>query len=294
MHCNAEIDGDFLSKERDAETGLDFQKKVTSSNATYGPNCQIEEGEIMAGQRRFGLIVLIISLLIGIIYAAQDEFPCISREAVRLPYLLNGDTLPGPLFRLQSPDNVNTLYARQGNRTYHGDISTEFFVERAGHRLAGTIDPWANPEAAWSPDSKAFWITSTDGGIVGDWRVQVFFVDSSQIREVDVSRYVRNDLARRFPPCDFKGIPGECNSEERKRLTEKLDWVNVYAFHWIEGSRKLLLVGAVPPSSGYGRNMGRLQGYIVEVPSGKIISVYSEEAFVKTWGKFIGAFTVSK
>jgi hypothetical protein len=119
--------------------------------------------------------------------------------------------------------------------------------------------------------------------------VQVFLVDERQVREVDVTRFVRRDLARRFPPC--MGIPAGCFADG-KFFAEPLDWVNVYAFHWVEGSRRLLLAAGVPPSSGYGRNMGTVVGYVVEVPSGKILSVYSERDFANTWQRYIGAFVV--
>jgi len=120
-------------------------------------------------------------------------------------------------------------------------------------------------ELLWSEDSSAFTVTSSDGGWVGGWSVEVFLIKYSQIERVDVSSQAKKDVMRRYQ-CD------EPQNEEP----------NLVAVAWREGSSQLLLVAQVPPHSSC-REMGKLFGYIVSVPSGKIVERFSEARLRNEW-----------
>ncbi|MBV8115272.1 MAG: hypothetical protein JO300_11050 [Silvibacterium sp.] len=186
--------------------------------------------------------------------------------------------------RIASPD---------GHLVFHADPkpdsdpdskgAPDYFVTRDGKRLEGEIEPEVDPEMAWSPDSKAFFITWSDGGAVGTFSVYVYLIDGGEVRKVDLDKPVRDDIARTYPPC----IPADgiqsCSEEEKKAMVQDHDWVNVAGMKWMGGSDRLLVVGNVPDSSRYGANMGKWLGYEIEVPSGKILKRYSRREFRSRW-----------
>ena len=62
---------------------------------------------------------------------------------------------------------------------------------------------------------------------------------------------------------------------------------NVGAATWVKGSEQLLLITEVPPHSSC-PEMGKIRGYLVEVPSGKIIREYAEGDVRARWGWHLG------
>ena len=55
-------------------------------------------------------------------------------------------------------------------------------MEAYGRRYRTRIGEWVNAEAAWSPDSSAFFVTYSDGGLVGTYHVKVFYVTAAALR----------------------------------------------------------------------------------------------------------------
>ncbi len=133
----------------------------------------------------------------------------------------------------------------------------------------------------WSPDSRAIAVTWTDGGLVGSWQVDVYSVDRERLRPVNVTKAVRRDLARSYPVC--KKFFSSCSKADVKSFKNNLEWVNVAAIKWLDGSKKLVLLAGVPPSSSYGSNMSKVKGYVVEVPSGRIAQILTKRAFLTRW-----------
>ncbi len=151
----------------------------------------------------------------------------------------------------------------------------EYYIEMHGKRLEPSIKCFAMPHALWSPDSAWLAITSSDGGLVGNWKVFAYNVEGGHLATHNVIPAVQADLARRFPA----GInpPGTnfFSDAERREFAKDPSWVNVRAFRWIDGDQ-LLVAASVPPSSGYGVNSGKERAYIVSPTTGAIIRSYSE------------------
>ncbi len=143
-------------------------------------------------------------------------------------------------------------------------------VMREGKELPGTEDTGVVhlAELGWAPDSKAFFIVWSDGGWVGTWRTSVYLIEEQRVRRVDVTQEVKRE------------------SKENYRHI-KPEALNIAAVKWLKGSRNLLLVGEVPPSSFY-PEMGKVIGYTVSVPSGKIIEQFSQKRLRAVWGRYLG------
>ena len=143
-------------------------------------------------------------------------------------------------------------------------------VEVAGHTLPGAEDAGVPTlaELGWSPDSAGFFVTGSDGGEVGNWQVDVYLIAGSQVRRYDIMKEVEKDFAPHL----------QCQPPEK---------LNIGAVGWVAGSRRLVLVAEVPPHSSC-LNMGEIRGYLVSVPSGKILRVYSARALRVRWGNMLG------
>jgi len=139
-----------------------------------------------------------------------------------------------------------------------------------GKHLLGMEDAGVNTlaELQWSPNSKAFFVTESDGGAVGDWHVTVYLSESRRVRSVDVSKEVVQSFKKYY----------RCKEPEEP---------NIGAVKWLNGAHRLLLVAEVPPHSSC-LEMGKLRGYIVDIPTGKILQEFSEKKLRADWGVYLG------
>jgi hypothetical protein len=130
-----------------------------------------------------------------------------------------------------------------------------------------TIGYWVNGEAAWAPDSKAFFITYSDGGNVGQYHVKIFYVTDSDPRVVEPIP----DGSTLFQPRCFGPEPP-----------------NVGAIKWMGGGSKSLLIAVeVPPHSSCA-SMGTFEAFEIELPSGKVISKYDQLTAKKLFKSDLG------
>ncbi len=146
-----------------------------------------------------------------------------------------------------------------------------FYVTEGGTRLPGMEDDAGFDvlaELTWAPDSSAFVVTWSDGGIVGTWRVNVYLVDGSRVRRVDPTAEVVKHFKTQY----------RCDGSEEP---------NVAAIRWAKGSQRLLLVAEVPPHSSC-PEMGKVMGYMVSVPKGAILERFSHGQLKRQWGRHLG------
>lgn len=123
-------------------------------------------------------------------------------------------------------------------------------------------------ELLWSPSSTAFSITESYGGEVGDWHVSVYEIRGGRVYRLNVTKEVVQSFKRHY----------RCKESEDP---------NVGAVKWLNGGKCLLLVAEVPPHSSC-PEMGKLRGYIVEVPTGKIVQQFDERKLRADWGQYLG------
>lgn len=145
-----------------------------------------------------------------------------------------------------------------------------FYVAMDGRRLPGTEDKGVSTlaELAWSPDSRAFFVTESYGGAVGDWHVFVYIIEKARVRSI----YVTEEVVRRF---------------KRHYACYEPEEPNVGAIKWVTDSKQLLLVAEVPPHSSC-PEMGKVRGYLVSVPAGAIIKEFTERQLRHRWTRYLG------
>ena len=178
--------------------------------------------------------------------------------------------------------SIHVSGRRTGKKYPEDEMVPDYYIVRNGTRLSPAIHPYSSPSAFWSPSSKLLALMSSDGGLVGTWNVYVYTVDGQRVVAHDVMRYVRADLAKRYPA----GVnpPGThfFSAKERRDFAADLTWVNVLACGWQSQPERLIVTAGVPPSSRYGFNMGKELVYIVNPISGVISKTYTEHE-VRKW-----------
>ena len=121
-------------------------------------------------------------------------------------------------------------------------------------------------EILWAPDSKAFALTSSDGGSVGTWSVRVYWPADGNV--TDPSKVALRTFKREFWKC-----PEE--------------YPNVGAIGWVQASRRLRVLVEMPCHSSC-IQMCRLRGYVVDAMTGQVVERLSEDAVGRRWKGSLG------
>lgn len=136
--------------------------------------------------------------------------------------------------------------------------------------------PWNDLE--WASDSKAFFVSSGER-VTSPASLQVYLLDSAELRGIDVTRDAEQDMLKTFPPCKAIYDQPACHKIERD------PGYNITGIDWAKDSTTLVLMIQVPCTSNYGGIMCQLMGYEVDVPSGKIVKRMDAAAFRSEWQK---------
>jgi hypothetical protein len=146
----------------------------------------------------------------------------------------------------------------------------KLLVMMEGKTLPGIEDAGVSTlaELLWAPDSTAFSITESYGGVVGDWHVTVYEIRDERVQRLNITADVVKSFKKHY----------KCKESEEP---------NVGAIEWLNGGKQLLLVAEVPPHSSCPR-MGKLRGYIVKIPTGRIAEEFSERKLRSNWGPYLG------
>jgi hypothetical protein len=139
-----------------------------------------------------------------------------------------------------------------------------------GRPLPGTVHEGVGTlaELAWSPSSDAFFITESDGGSIGRWDTRVYLIKDGKVRGIHLTQEVVREFKKQY----------SCVEPEEP---------NIGAVQWM-GSDMLLLAAEVPPHSSC-PEMGKIRGYVVSVPKGRILQRLGEEELRARWGRYLGA-----
>ena len=179
--------------------------------------------------------------------------------------------------RVVAPDKatvVEVLYQDGGaylKVTQHGQPAREIH------------DVFTSPhnDLLWAPDSKAF-VVDAGEGMTSPSFVQVYLLDDPQLRAVDITHDIEQDMVKTFPPCKALFIePTTC------RKIEKQPDYNMTAIMWTKESSSLVVLAQVPCTSNYGGISCQSMGYEVEVPSGKILKRIPPPEFKREYQKFM-------
>ena len=165
----------------------------------------------------------------------------------------------GRAITLRSPDSSVTLAVDDTGITVRIAHHSGYVTRRLGIQSLS--------EVLWAPDSRAFAVTQSDGGWVGTWYVEVYLISDTSLQRAKVTDRAFEDFSRR--------------KVTRKRPCE-VEAPNLGALTWSQSSKRLLIIAEAPPHSSC-CDMGRIHGYMVDVPTGTIIARYSLTDLVKLY-----------
>jgi hypothetical protein len=165
-----------------------------------------------------------------------------------------------------SPDHLKRIVVYE--QVKDDVTSDDFFITLRSKRIplfAGHVEP----EVLWSPDSKAFAETYSDGGAVGTFHVLIYYVEKDQLREIEPTAAVTKEFLSR---------PRICFAPEDP---------NIGAIKWLKDSSERLVAAEILPHSNCD-DMGTFRAYRIRLPGGDIVKSYGQIEAKKLFGKHLG------
>lgn len=155
-----------------------------------------------------------------------------------------------------------------------------------GHKNATDFGRLPNPELGWSPDSKRFFVTWTDGGEEGQWQVQVYEIRGETFASVNDSL---TDAARHDFEARIRALPIDPTMKNPRDRTlwwqaEYCEPANVVAAKWLNGGSELLISALVVNVPGRCRYGGEFNVYRIRIPDGAILQRYTAEEAHRIFG----------
>ena len=182
-----------------------------------------------------------------------SAFPASAADGLYSGIATPAPKVAGMVDGLPSPDGHNRLHLKE-NESAGSSWSFKAWVTTPGKRYSLPYGTYVNAELAWSPDSRAFFLTYSDGGNVGTYHVLVYFLDASGIRRTEPIPNGR----RLFKPTCFDA-----------------ENPNVGAIRWGNDSRTLVIAVEVPPHSSCA-SMGTFRAFEITLPDAKVLKTYSQ------------------
>jgi len=200
-----------------------------------------------------------------------------SEHSTQLPHLWDSSTKPVVVSPPKGNLSLHVARRLTGKPYPEDELVPDYYIAQNRRRMFPAIHPYNSPSVLWSPSSELLAVMSTDGGLVGSWNVYVYSVSAQRVIYHDVMRYVRADLARRYPAGLNPSGEQFFSDQEQTAFARDTTWVNVVACGWLTKPERLVVTAGVPPSSRYGQNMGKEVVYIVEPLGGRILRRYERQ-----------------
>ncbi len=122
------------------------------------------------------------------------------------------------------------------------------------HRYYLPFGDYLNAEVEWAPDSKAFFMTYSDGGAVGLYRTLVYLFDDNGTHAIE-------------PLYDGEWLVETTCGEPEER--------NIGAIKWGDDSNTLVVAVEVLPHSNCSE-MGTFRAFEITIPGGKIVRSWNQ------------------
>lgn len=186
----------------------------------------------------------------SVLFAGDGQW---SRYAMQVP--------SGRGFVVPSPDRTRTMVVN--------GMTLSVLEGRQPMDGAESIGLLLPAEIGWSPDGKAFFITSSDGGSGGTWDVGLFLLERDRFIYSSIADESM-DLFMKEYPCTAPLLP------------------NAGLLRFVPGTMRVLLAVEAPMDSSCA-DRDALRGFIVEVPSGKVLRELDRTRLVEEWGEALGS-----
>lgn len=170
---------------------------------------------------------------------------------------------------IKSPDGRCALIAEYHYGVKGGMGRSTVYLEIGGKRFPTNIGSLVNSEVQWSPDSKALAVTFSDGGDVGTYNSEIYWIESDGFRVGDPAASVKTAYRSQRLVC-FEPEPP-----------------NIGVITWLGSSQRILLAAEVPPHSNCD-DFGTFKAYMVQLPGGRVLKVYGQIEAKRLFGPSLG------
>jgi len=192
------------------------------------------------------------------------EGPSYSQQATAIWANIWIKNEPVGTIRIPSPDGTKAVNAVYDLKTDSILLTVAAGTKQFKARVQGSV----GSELAWSPDSKAFFLTYSDAGLGGEYFTLVFYVSEKGLRKVNPSLVVK----RAFGHAICGGGPST---------------VNVVGVAWMEGSHRILIAAQVPPLS-ICDSFNTFKAFELSLPSAVVIKSYGQIAAKQSFWSYLG------
>lgn len=193
------------------------------------------------------------------IVARASEY---SRQATAL-----GDTLRDKPWRIPAPAGSKSITARFVDRP---PDSRELELVVSGSRERKTIRAGlgVGAELLWSPDGKAFGLTTSNQGANGIYKAYIYRISGADIKKINLTPAVEN----------LFGHPVKCGWPEPP---------NVAVVAWGKSSNRILVAAEIVHHSVCD-SFGTFKLYELSVPSLKLVRIYDQITAKKKFAALLG------
>ncbi len=183
--------------------------------------------------------------------------------------------------RIPSPNRKSLIEVRYDRL---GDLSLNAYLRVTTQgREIGKAGPRAldtGSDVLWSPDSTKFFLSGSEGSALGPMYVDIYRLDDPKLEPIDVTALALKDMVATFPPCRAKNI----DMYDCHQLTDDPgSFISMSGVDWLPDSSAIVVIAQVMPSSRLGGIMGQMMGYVLEVPTGKILQRMEAREFTRKW-----------
>ena len=212
--------------------------------------------------------------------AAPANEPIWSKKAKSFPArCFSDDTRPCKALKIISPDRQSFVQVSFEPNRSTGDLLASVSVFSHGRNLGPAgLAGFVEDEIAWSPDSKAFFITGNNNANT-EYHVLVYLLRDSGLTVIDSWQNALRDMIRTFPPCKASNPYEKCQDI----VNHPSDWIGIAGIDWVNGSSSIVVMLEMNESSIVGGILGQALGYQLEIPTGKILRRMEAKEFARRW-----------
>ena len=191
------------------------------------------------------------------------EGPSYSQQATAIWANISTKSESGTI-RIPSPDGIKAVTAGYDLKSDSILLTVTVRTKQFKAKVQGSV----GSELAWSPDSRAFFLTYSDAGLGGEYFTVVFYVSERGLRKVNPSLVVKRAFGHAV-----------CNGG--------VSPANVVGVAWIESSRRILVVAQVPPHT-ICDNYNTFRAFELALPSVAVVKSYGQIAAKQSFGSYLG------
>jgi hypothetical protein len=169
---------------------------------------------------------------------------------------------------VHSPDGRSSVEATDVPDSTSGDDHVFLDVSGALGRLHVTLGPGVGSELLWAPDSHAFFVTTSDEGANGSYRLLIVGDFSGRLESRDVTSLIYKTF----------GHPVRCGWPEVP---------NVGGVGWLRGTRNILVAAEIVNHSNCD-SFGTFRVYEVDPEKMSVIKSYGQLEAKQKFGDFLG------